>query len=158
MEITNDSRLCAYIARINTSFIDVPDRIAVAIFFAGCSIRCPACQNKSLWERSSGSLYTLEAVLAKINHNPLADSVVFLGGEPTDQGTFLGQLIPLIKGKARVLYTGREFEVLLPEITENLEMIVCGPYRADLAVRGWPASSNQRVFERKGTSWLQRTI
>lgn len=156
METMDSSRLCGYIARICTSFIDVPDHIAVAVYFSGCSIRCPACQNKMLWERSSGAPYMLEAVADRINNNPLADAVVFLGGEPTDQIDFVSALAARSAGKFRTLYTGREFEVLPQHMTENLEMIVCGPYRAEYAVNKWPASSNQRVFVRKGTSWIQQ--
>ena len=54
-----------YVARIFTSFIDVPDKIALAIFFSGCSIRCKDCQNKDLWEIKSGRLTTDEEIFEK---------------------------------------------------------------------------------------------
>ena len=79
----------AFIARIGTSFVDVPDKIAISIFFSGCSIRCPGCQNEALWNRSSGTPFTLDDVLSLIHANPIAESVAFLGGEPTDQHEFL---------------------------------------------------------------------
>lgn len=156
MKSADSTPTCGYIARMCTSFIDVPDRIAVAIYFAGCSIRCPACQNKMLWERSSGQPYPFDAVVSKVKNNPLADSVVFLGGEPTDQIDFLCALAASVADKFRVLYTGREFEVLPAQLSENCDMIICGPYREEYAVKGWPASSNQRVFVRKGTTWIQQ--
>lgn len=143
----------AYIARICTSFIDVPNKIAVAIYFAGCSLRCKDCQNPELWYRKNGVLRSLKEVKEKIDSHPLAESVVFLGGEPTDQVDFLTLLCQKIETKERVLYTGREFEGLPSSLLESLEMIICGPYRSDLHVGGWPASSNQRALIKKGVSW-----
>jgi len=148
----------AYIARICTSFIDVPDKIAIAIYFSGCSIRCKDCQNKELWDRRSGTLMTIDDVVNNISKHPLADSVVFLGGEPTDQVSFLTALCKKITRKEKVLYTGREFEILPPVLLEHLDMIICGPYRSELHVGGWPASSNQRVLLKKGSQWKIRTI
>ena len=142
------------IVRICTSFIDVPDKIAVAVYFAGCSIRCKDCQNKELWDPMCGERMSIEEVIDKIVKHPLAESVVFLGGEPTDQGEFLGAICQRITDKQKVLYTGREFEVLPPQLCDQLDMIICGPYRSDLHVGGWPASSNQRVLKKeKGNQW-----
>jgi len=141
------------IARICTSFIDVPGKIAVAIYFAGCSLRCKDCQNQELWDKESGEKKSIHDVIKQINEHPLAESVVFLGGEPTDQVEFLKELCKKIKNKEKVLYTGREFEALPQELLESLNMIICGPYRSELHVGGWPASSNQRVLTKKGNTW-----
>ena len=145
----------AYIARICTSFIDVPDKISVAIYFSGCSIRCPGCQNKELWEKRNGIQMGLDEVVEKVESHPLAQAVVFLGGEPTDQAGFLSVLCQRVTSKEKVLYTGREFEQLPTQLTDHLDLIVCGPYRAELHVGGWPASSNQRVFKKEGNKWLR---
>jgi anaerobic ribonucleoside-triphosphate reductase activating protein len=144
------------IARICTSFIDVPGKIAIAIYFSGCSLRCKDCQNKELWDKNGGQEFRLEKLLAKIDEHPLADSVVFLGGEPTDQSDFLEELCKNIKNKEKVLYTGREFENLSQELLNNIDMIICGPYKSDLHIGGWPASSNQRVLMKKGSRWAQK--
>lgn len=144
------------IVRMCTSFIDVPDKIAVAIYFSGCTIRCKDCQNKALWEKESGTLATEEQVLEKIKNHPLANYIVFLGGEPTDQLDFLVNLTEKIKNFIKLpiaLYTGREFEQLPEKLTNNLDMIVCGPYISELHVKGWPASSNQRVFRKENKLW-----
>jgi len=147
----------AYIARICTSFIDVPDKIAVAIYFSGCSIRCPACQNKELWDKRNGTKMALEEVLEQVASHPLASAVVFLGGEPTDQIGFLTAFCLRLTSKEKVLYTGREFEKLPAALLDHTDLIICGPYRPELHVGGWPASSNQRVFRKKGTEWTTQT-
>jgi anaerobic ribonucleoside-triphosphate reductase activating protein len=143
----------ASIARISTSFIDVPGSIAVAIYFAGCSIRCPGCQNKELWDRSQGTVMSIDVVKAHIDKHPLADSVVFLGGEPTDQIDFLCDLCMSVTDKKKVLYTGREFEWLPANLVNQLNMIICGPYKQELYVHRWPASSNQRILIKDHGLW-----
>lgn len=94
-------------------------------------------------------------IMEKIN-NPLTSYVAFLGGEPTDQLPFLLHLCLRIKqetDKQIAMYTGREFEILPEELLDYPSFIVCGPYRQDLHRDGWPASSNQRVFKKKGKVW-----
>jgi len=148
----------AQIARICTSFIDVPDTISVAIYFSGCSLRCKDCQNQELWDPKGGKQKTIDAVVEQITNHPLAQAVVFLGGEPTDQVEFLTKICQQITTKKKVLYTGREFEMLPQELLNHLDMIICGPYRSDLHIDAWPASSNQRVFKKKDTQWTQKHI
>ncbi|MCK5632972.1 4Fe-4S cluster-binding domain-containing protein, partial [bacterium] len=71
-----------YIARIFTSFIDVPNEIATAVYFSGCSLRCKGCHNKHFWKKENGTLMSDDQIMQKIN-NPLTSHVAFLGGEPT---------------------------------------------------------------------------
>ena len=145
-----------WIARIFTSFIDMPDKIVTSIYFSGCSIRCENCHNKSIWEKENGTLMSDDELIEKIKKNKLSEYVIFLGGEPTDQLDFLVYMCKKIKkesNKAIAIYTGREFEVLPEELLDCLSMVVCGPYRQDLPTGSWPASSNQRVFKRRGNIW-----
>ena len=147
-----------YIARICTSFIDVPGKTAIAIYFAGCSIRCKDCQNPELWDKKNEQLTDLKNITDKIITHPLAESVVFLGGEPTDQMEFLKKLCEKTKqlcNKEIVLYSGREFEDLPKSLLLNLDLIICGPYKSNLHVGGWPASSNQKIFKKKDGLWVR---
>jgi anaerobic ribonucleoside-triphosphate reductase activating protein len=145
-----------YIAKIFTSFIDVPDEIATSIYFSGCSVRCPGCHNKQYWERESGTEMTDDQIMKIIQDNPLTRYVAFLGGEPTDQLLFLLHMckrIQLETVKQIALYTGREFEVLPHELLVYPSLIVCGPYRQEMHQAGWPASANQRIFKKEGQTW-----
>jgi len=142
-----------FIKKICTSFIDVPNKISIALYFSGCSIRCKNCQNKDLWDMKSGKLTQTKKVISKIENHPLAEYVVFLGGEPTDQMRFLLDICKNIKNKKIALYTGREFEELPTNLLEYLNLIVCGPYRQELHINGWPASTNQRVFRKENKKW-----
>ncbi len=144
----------AYIVKTCTSFIDIPNKIATAIYFSGCSIRCKGCQNAILWERDLNTLKSITYVLSKIKDNKLADSVVFLGGEPTEQMSFLIELCKNISCY-KALYTGREFEDLPKELIDNLNMIVCGPFKQNLFMKNrFPASTNQRYFKKEDGVWV----
>lgn len=145
----------AYIARICSSFIDVPDTSSISIYFSGCSIHCKECHNKELWSRDSGKPINTKDVIKQVEEHPLADNVVFVGGEPTDQPEALKEIASGIKTKERVLYTGREFEDLPEDLLPNLDLIICGPYKSELHIGGWPASSNQRILKREGVTWKQ---
>jgi anaerobic ribonucleoside-triphosphate reductase activating protein len=134
----------------------VPNKIAVAIYFAGCTLRCKGCQNRELWDPASGELTSAQEILEKISRHPLAEYVVFLGGEPTDQMDFLVHLCQQIKQNTQLgvaIYSGREFEVLPESLLGNADLVVCGPFRQDLLVNKWPASSNQRVFVKEHGQW-----
>jgi len=146
-----------YIKKMCTSFIDVPNKISIAIYFSGCSIRCKGCQNKELWDMKSGKLIKTEKIISRIENHPLAEYAVFLGGEPTDQIDFLIDICKNIKEKKIALYSGREFENLPNNLLKYLNLIVCGPYRQELHVDNWPASTNQRVFRKENKIWNLQT-
>jgi len=143
------------VVKICTSFIDVPDKISAAVYFAGCSIRCAGCQNPGLWDSKSGWEVSEGEVVRKIKENSLAEYAVFMGGEPTDQLEFLISICEKVTFYKKAMYTGREFEDLPDKLTKSLDLVICGPYREDLFVEGrWPASSNQRVFRKEEKVWI----
>lgn len=143
------------IARIFTSFIDVPGKIAIAIVFSGCSIGCKGCHNKELWDPKSGKLTSVDFIVSEIKRHTISDYVVFWGGEPTEQMEFLIAICQEIHDKKQALYTGREFEVLPQKLLQHLDLIICGPYRQDLHVEGgWPASTNQRILRKENEKWI----
>jgi pyruvate formate lyase activating enzyme len=71
-----------------TSLVDYPGRICAVIFFPGCGLRCPWCQNRELvldagTEKTLPSL-SLENALGHIGkRRSLLGGVVLSGGEPT---------------------------------------------------------------------------
>jgi len=48
----------------------------------------------------------------------------------------------------KVLYTGRKYEEIKPELRDLFDIIVDGPYVEELKTGGFPASSNQRVIRK----------
>lgn len=71
---------------IDMSTIDWYGNVSLVLFFAGCNIRCPYCQNGELIPSDSGMLVGLDYLKERIEMNmdpvPQLDSVVFTGGEP----------------------------------------------------------------------------
>jgi pyruvate formate lyase activating enzyme len=80
-----------------TSLVDYPGRVSAVIFFPGCNLRCPWCQNRELVlpEGPAGAV-SLEAALDLIKgRKKLLGGVVLSGGEPTlyrNLGDLIGEL------------------------------------------------------------------
>lgn len=107
--------------------------IAYTICVSGCSIRCPDCHNKELWEmEESGTLVSIEDILKDIKRNDeLLDAVCILGGEPTDQLEGLKELLKKLQPFPFDVwvYTGREAasaEVI--QLLPFCNYIKCGRY------------------------------
>jgi pyruvate formate lyase activating enzyme len=93
------------IALRKTSFVDYPGRIAAALFFPGCSLRCPWCHNRELaLAAMSGAdlegLVDIETALAHLEkRRAMLGGAVLSGGEPTLYAR-LPELIRRIKERA----------------------------------------------------------
>ena len=63
--------------------LDWPGKLATIVFFQGCDLRCPWCQNVEGIDPRGGKEATTEGVIEHIKkQKPLIDSVVLTGGEP----------------------------------------------------------------------------
>lgn len=81
-----------------TSLVDYSGKIAGALFFPGCNLRCPWCHNRDLVLGTSENLIPLEEALGYIEkRRAVLGGVVLSGGEPTLYGE-LPRLIRCIKG------------------------------------------------------------
>ncbi|MDR2468378.1 MAG: anaerobic ribonucleoside-triphosphate reductase activating protein [Spirochaetaceae bacterium] len=85
-----------------TSLVDYPEKVAAAIFFPFCNLRCPWCHNGSLitedpQRRDTSGLIPLRDALSHIKKRALVlDGAVLSGGEPTLYNG-LEELIAVIK-------------------------------------------------------------
>ena len=88
-----------------TTLIDYPGRLASALFFPGCDLRCPWCQNRELVlfpdndSTSGGGVHVSprEALSHLEKRRPVLGGVVLSGGEPTGLAE-LPRLVETIKG------------------------------------------------------------
>lgn len=64
------------------STLDWPGRISAVVFFAGCNLRCPWCQNPDC-VTGTGSMKADGAIRVIERSIPIIDAVVLSGGEPT---------------------------------------------------------------------------
>jgi anaerobic ribonucleoside-triphosphate reductase activating protein len=121
--------------------------ISYEIFFSGCRHNCPDCQNLDLQDFSYGTEIDTDDILYHLEkYRDFYSSVVFTGGDPVYQP------IPLYTLASKcnlptILYTGFLYEDL-PECIRNvMDFIVDGPYIQELKTDGFPASSNQRIWQ-----------
>jgi anaerobic ribonucleoside-triphosphate reductase activating protein len=143
-----------YIAGTDDMSMVETDGISYNIYFAGCSIRCPGCQNEGLWDRDESQKTTTEDVFESLIVNiEIADYVCILGGEPTDQWDALIDLLRKIKDIDIPvwLYTGKNMYDLTEEQWAELNklcyMVKFGPYRPE-----YPKTSNLAT----GNQYLQK--
>lgn len=158
---------------IEESHVDGPGGPRVALVTQGCTIRCPGCQNKELWDWTygTGKLMAPMAMAAKLlNKSKL---ITITGGEPTDQPRELWNLMVAIRTsrmKAHVIiYTGHVFEHFFDDLWEEdnrfalaallmADVVVDGPYRKvqDDDRLQWRGSHNQRPINIEATARATR--
>ena len=152
------------IARIvENSRVDGPG-LRTTLFVQGCSIHCPGCQNRNLWDpKGDGSedAATLAQHIMRVYQNK---NITISGGEPFDQN--LSDMFVLIVwlrkygAKHIILYTGYTLEQLsdrsvkdheprILDIIDELDVLVDGPFQAanddDLLI--YRGSRNQRALD-----------
>lgn len=142
------------------SVVDGPG-VRTVVFFQGCSIHCPGCQNKHLWDPSGGTEIEVTELAERIAEigNP---QVTISGGEPFQQPEQLARLVSILKYRHNfhiIVYTGFTWEVLRTlcnpifllnaGILSNVDVLVDGQYVKSLdddciTYRG---SRNQRPID-----------
>lgn len=133
------------LAGVTESMIDGRG-IALVVYFQGCSIHCEGCHNKELWDFGGGKEVKCDEIIKYWEDNKdFFDSVVFQGGEPTDQYTALKYLAENIEGE-KWLYTGREKEELPEEVFTLFNVVVYGRFCTSKYTGNFPASSNQVIY------------
>ena len=114
---TNQKKQKVYFRK--TSLVDYPEKVAAAIFFPFCNLRCPWCHNGSLIDGAdSDELISLEAALAHIKKRAsVLDGVVLSGGEPA---FFPGLLALIAELKAMQLAVKLDTNGTRPDVLSAL--------------------------------------
>lgn len=124
----------------------------VGIWTQGCSIGCPGCINRDTWDVRADDWIEMEEIFRAFSRWPDADGVTISGGEPFEQIDALEFLIENVRcfySGDILVFSGFEFEKLerqYSKILDLIDVVVAGPYRADLGndlvLRG---SDNQTI-------------
>ena len=150
--------LSVYVADLN-EYTDLEGPgYRIAIWFAGCSIRCKSCCNPHLFERNSNQKMSLENLITTLERTifryPDLEGISLLGGEPLDQPNAVYEILKFTnsKGLSSMLYTGFTLDQIknseFSRILDELDLLVDGPYVASKKEfnRRWIGSSNQNLY------------
>ena len=135
------------------SLIEAEGLIAFAVFFQGCSRGCEGCHNPELQPFDGGGMVDTGEITKKLwTNRDYYEAVVFVGGEPLDQPEPLKELLEFVRGTNMYswLYTGYYPDQIPEDIFELADVIVAGPYIDEQKTGGFPASSNQIIFDNRG--------
>lgn len=128
-----------------------------AVWFQGCTIRCPGCCNPHLFSSDGGSTRTLDSLtseIAKAKSDHSIEGITLLGGEPTEQLEAATGLATYARGLGLTVlaFTGKYLEQLLGDeasrgFLEQVDILVDGPYDQSKPekTRRWIGSENQRI-------------
>lgn len=126
------------------STVDFPGYSSCVVFFRGCSIRCPYCHNKHLWD---GADYMDESdiwdmILAS---KPYISGVAFSGGEPMEQPDVLKALLRFCKSENLLtcVHTSGRYNIEIP----NVDYVLVGNNPADCVQR---PTLYERKYVRRG--------
>ena len=141
------------------------DGATFTIWFAGCTHKCPGCQNEELWDPKAGQYFGVEELFKLVieeTEKTNISAVTLLGGEPIQQD--INELISLCTklnnaGKTIWVYTGYDFDHVPPTLLEYIDYIKCGRYIEELKAKEgtFPITTNQKVYS-MANGWKEITI
>ena len=138
---------------IEGTAVDGPG-LRTAIYFSGCSHKCPGCQNPQTWDFNAGRLMSIDEIMEVVERNGF--NVTFSGGDPLFQIKPLTELAKRIhaSGKTIWCYTGFTYDVMLTlpnysSLLSVIDVLVDGAFVKELADVSLPfrGSSNQRLID-----------
>lgn len=136
------------------------DGLRVVLWLAGCTHRCPGCQNPITWDINGGIPFDNEAKQELFNEleKEYISGITLSGGDPLHPSSIgeVGNLVQEIKqkfpNKTIWLYTGFDFDDIRNiAFIKDIDVIVDGKFVLDLldVQLHWKGSSNQRVIDVK---------
>jgi anaerobic ribonucleoside-triphosphate reductase activating protein len=150
---------------VDYSLVDGPGARAV-VFFQGCSLACPGCQNQHLWPADAGRRLSVFAVASQLVHDSIFSNshgnVTITGGEPFQQPAELAELVYRLRSfgvKNILVYTGYTWEELvdpshpagpwMKAILAYIDVLVDGRFEQgrDDPLIAWRGSRNQRPID-----------
>lgn len=128
---------------VESSMVDGPGCRSV-VFFQGCPIECPGCQNRHLWDKSAGTMIPVEEVARQLSvmSKQTGGNVTISGGEPFAQPRALAVLLRTLRDVYEIthviVYTGFTWEYLTsPDLPVDLHVsVIAALSRIDVLVDG----------------------
>ena len=134
--------------QFNKSLVDGPG-VRTLVFFQGCDIHCPGCQNPSSWDITKGTAYETKKLANLIKEGTFNGKITITGGEPLMQKKALIELLKELKGLDVIVYTGHRKQEVPLEIWKLTTYVKCGPFieRLKTTIKPYVGSSNQELIK-----------
>ena len=132
----------------NKSLVDGPG-VRTLVFFQGCDIHCPGCQNPSSWDITKGDEYLVDDLANLLKNGSFNGKITITGGEPLLQKEALVELLTKLKGLDVIVYTGHQKEDVPDEVWKLTTYVKCGPFieRLKTTIKPYVGSSNQELIK-----------
>ena len=139
----------------------------LGIWVQGCQLACRGCMSRDTWDRSGGTVMTVDKLVAMWQRasSAGADGITISGGEPLDQAPALAELLrrvrtagpPVEASQAKrsphepdiLVYTGYELAEARdrgPSVLALADAVISGRYEAGKPTRLiWRGSANQQL-------------
>lgn len=127
-----------------------------AIWTQGCSIKCPGCANKHMWDKNKGVEYDCRKIIELIaSYKDKIEGITFLGGEPLDQIEAIIEISKTVQqmGLTVMVFTGYEFKNLkknknFQTLVKYIDILIDGKFEKDKLdySRPWLGSTNQNYY------------
>jgi anaerobic ribonucleoside-triphosphate reductase activating protein len=115
--------------------------LRTCIWFQGCSLKCPGCQNPEYQVHEPKYLLEPKELFELIEKNEKIDGITISGGEPFQQAKGLYHFLELWKktNKTTIIFSGYEKQNLenssnstVRNILNLIDCLISGPYRQEL--------------------------
>lgn len=132
-------------AYVELGLQEVPDEISVVVGFTGCSIHCPGCHSKEMWDSNYGKEMTMERmenILYK--YKGKCSCFCAMGGEwnPEELLSYFEKARSM--GYKTALYTGLNW--ITQDVFEHLNYLKVGSYIESLGGLS-DKTTNQRMYK-----------
>lgn len=134
--------------QFNKSLVDGPG-VRTLVFFQGCDIHCPGCQNPSSWDITKGKEYSVKNLANIIKNGTFNGKITITGGEPLMQKEALVELLGELKDLDVIVYTGHQKEDVPDEIWKLATYVKYGPFieRLKTTIKPYVGSFNQELIK-----------
>lgn len=132
-------------AYIEVGLQEIPDEISLCIGFSGCTLHCPGCHSKELWNADYGAPMTVrwfDTILKR--YQDKCSCFCALGGEWCQEELITYLQMARKMGYKTALYTGENW--VGDDLRKELDYLKLYPYIAELGGLS-EKTTNQRMYK-----------
>ncbi len=140
-----------------TSCDDGPGMRSV-LFFQGCSMHCPGCQNSSTHQKGCGKKLSVEEVISLIESECHNKKITISGGEPLEQLDALIAILDILNERDYniCVYTGWSLNRVPKMVWDRVNYLKCGGFDKTKLNPSlmYVGSDNQHMYRKIGNGTL----